>query len=618
MHNFGYSEDGRPGRVGDLHLWRRILVYCASHRLPLAGAVMLSLLITAAGLMLPKLMQLGIDGSIVVTGLSLEQRLGELGRIVLAYGGLVVVVFLAGFSQIILLEWVGQSIMDRLRQALFAHLLTLDMGFFHRQQTGRLVTRLTNDIQNMHEMFTSVMVTLFNDALKLLGIFCFLFFMNSSLALVMSLFVPLALLTTIRFSRLARGRFRAIRSQLARLNGFLAESLASVNLIQVFNRQAGMVGRYRGQTEEYLQRNLSQIKLFGLFMPLTDLMSATAVALILWCGGGEIIRSRLSLGELVAFLSYMRLFFQPLREVSQKYSIVQSAMASAERIFQLLDTPSAIVAPRESSQVPELKGDLCFEAVWFGYSPDTAVLQGIDLRVRQGETLALIGTTGAGKSTLINLLCRYYDPDQGRIRIGSHPLKTIPLATLRAHIGVIMQDIFILPDTIQANIILDAPLDRGKLAGLLHRTGLEAFIQSLPQGLATLIGEGAKELSVGEKQLLSFVRALYRDPAILILDEATSSIDAESERILEEAMAVGLEGRTSLVIAHRLSTIRRVDRIVVLDQGRVAEQGSHGELMARPSLYRELVNLDLEDNRRSNGADGSLGPRRPQGPAEAP
>lgn len=596
MHNFGYAEEGQQDTHGDFRLWRRTLSYCSDHLGAILGAIVLSLVVSVATLALPRLMQIGIDQYIVANALEPAGRIEGLAQVALQYGLLVGLVFAATFIQVVLLEWIGQSVMHRLRQHLFTHLLTLDLAFFHNQPAGRLVTRLTNDIQNMHEMFTSVMVTLFNDGLKLVGIFWFLAMMNGRLALVMALFVPLAVVSTQLFSRIARLKFRAIRSQMAKMNAFLAESLGGIGVVQVFGAQERSRKAYQDLTEGYLKRSLDQIKVFGAFMPLTELMGSVATALIIWYGGGEVLRSQLTIGEIAAFLSYMRLFFQPLRELSQKYSIVQSAMASAERIFQTIDTRSTIPEAMPASAAPDIRlnGVIEFDQVSFAYNANTPVLSDINLTVQPGETVALVGATGAGKSTLISLLIRFYDPVQGAIRIDGRDVREIPLETLRMQVGVIMQDIFILPDTVLANIYLDQPRDEGKLNQLLSRAGLQTFIARLPRGLETRIGEGGLNLSVGEKQLLSFARALYRDPAILVLDEATASIDTESENLLEQAIAEGFRGRTSLVIAHRLSTIRRADRILVMDQGRIVEQGSHESLMAVNSLYSQLVRLDLQ------------------------
>ncbi|PIE60602.1 MAG: ABC transporter ATP-binding protein [Desulfobulbus propionicus] len=594
MISYGYSEKGQQGNIGDVMLWRRILRYCKEHMVFICFAILLSLAISGATLALPKLVQYAIDSYMApVSAPPMDIRLAGLQKVALWYGCLIIALFGAGFLQVVLLEWVGQSIMDTLRQQLFAHVLTLDMWFFHEQKVGRLVTRLTNDIQNMYEMFTSVMVTMCNDLFKLVGIFCVLFYMNAYLALWLTLFIPLACIVTSFFAKIARERFRRIRTQLARLNGFLAETLEAMTIIQVFNRQKISGEKYCQQTQEYLDRNLDQIKVFAFFMPLADLMSASSVACILWYGGGEHLQGRLTLGELVAFLAYMRLFFQPLRELAQKYSIVQSAMASAERIFQLLDTQPRLVVSEQAVEPGSTAGALCFDHVHFSYDGQEKVLRDIHLDIAAGETVALVGSTGAGKTTLIHLLARFYDPDSGRVTIDGIDVRTFTLDSLRSQVAVIMQDIYLLPDTVRANIILDGEYNEQRLTTILQDTALQSFIDKLPKGLDTVIGEDVKALSVGEKQLLSFVRSMYRDPAILVLDEATSSIDVESERLLERAVAEGFKGRTSIIIAHRLSTIRRADRIIVLDQGKIIEQGSHEELMARKSRYKTFVELDI-------------------------
>lgn len=593
MHNFGYDEDGWSGTEKDHHIWKKILRYSYRFYPGLLLAIVLSFLVTGATLWLPRLMQQGIDQYITATGLEAQVRIHGLGSIALFYGILVAVVFLAGFLQIVILEWIGQSIMYTIRQDLFSHLLKLDLAFFNRQPGGRLVTRLTNDIQNMHEMFTTVLVTVFNDFLKLAGILVLLFMMNFRLALLLSVFVPASIGITIIFARLARQKFRAIRQQLVKLNSFLQESIFGLSVIQLFNCQKDNYGKYFTLSEEYVKRTLAQIRLFGTFMPLTELMSSVAIAMIVWYGGGEVIRHKLTLGELVAFLSYMRLFFQPLRELSQKYSIVQSALASAERIFELLGRKMEIRSPALPATTSAIRGGLTFEKVSFGYEKNEPILHEIELSITQGETVAVVGSTGAGKSTLINLLVRFYDPQQGRILLDGVDVRDFSLNDLRRIIGVVMQDVFIIPDTLLANIILETGADRETVSGIIGKAGMEDFVKGLPYGLDTLIGEGNLELSTGEKQLLCFARVLCRDPVVLILDEATSSIDTATENILERTVAASFEGRTSLVIAHRLSTIRRADRIVVMDKGRIVEQGTHEELMGIKGMYYFLVNLDL-------------------------
>ena len=594
MKNFGYSEEGARISLGDFQLWRRIAMFCRPHLPRLFLALVLSLLVTGATLALPHLMQNGIDSFITNHSLPDHLRIAGLMRTAIFYGGIVGALFVASFCQIMVLEWIGQSIMHTIRQELFSHLLSLDMAFFNSTPTGRLVTRLTNDIQNMHEMFTSVIITLFNDLLRLGAIIVLLYLMNANLAALMTIFVPLSLIITVSFARLARERFRAIRTQLARLNSFLSETISGIAILQLFGREESSRQEFEELSEGFLHHALRQIKLFGTFMPLTEFMSSTAVAMILWYGGGEVLKNRLTLGELVAFLSYMRLFFQPLRELSQKYSIVQSAMASAERIFQLLDRKSNLKQPAQPKKITNPKGRLQFKNITFSYNKieQTPLIEEMSLTIEAGETVALVGTTGSGKTTLVSLLLRFYDPEKGNITIDGVNISELDLHELRTLIGVILQDVLILQDTLLANIVLDTGRTRTDVENIMRKTGMARFVEKLPEGLDTLIGEGGQELSTGEKQLLAFARVLCRDPAILILDEATAAIDTESENILEEAIADSFTGRTSLIIAHRLSTIRRADRIIVMQAGKIIEQGTHMTLLNKKGEYARMVAMD--------------------------
>lgn len=596
MRNFGYFEEDYTPSLSEKGLWRRILAYLKPFRIPFAGAVLLSLSVTASALGLPWLMQQAIDLYITNPGLDFDLRLTGLTRNVLLYGGLISIGFITAFLQVLVLEWIGQSIMHSLRQDLFSHLLTIETGFFSKQPIGRLVTRLTNDVQNMHEMFTSIMVTIFNDLLRMICILGLLVYLNLKLGLILCLFVPLAAVVTLLFSRLARNHFRAIRKQLSKLNGFVQEAVSGVSLVQLFGRGNDLKDEFAELNNNYLTKTLAQIRLFGTFMPITELMGSLAIALILWYGGGEIIRRQLSLGELVAFLSYMRLFFQPLRELSQKYSIVQSALASAERIFHLLDTDPEEELDPVSTQKEQrsLIGDLCFHKVNFSYIPGQEILHDISFTVQRGETVAIVGSTGSGKSTLINLMLGFYEPDSGSITLGGHSLAEIPKKELRQEIGVVMQEMLILQDTLLNNIILDTGRQHHEVIQLLEQTRLTQFLANLPQGLDTLIGEGGQAMSTGEKQLLAIARVLCRNPSLLVLDEASSAIDSKTEELLEQPLEHCFKGKTVLIIAHRLSTVQRADRIIVMDGGRIREQGSHSELLSQGGLYRRLVALDFE------------------------
>lgn len=456
-YGYGYFEEDKLSKVADRRLWRRVISYSVPYWRRLIAAILLSFAVIGASLALPHMVRLGIDQYIVNTDMVVSERIGGLGMLAGIFVGVIIAGFLANFLQVIILEWTGQTIMHALRQQLFKHMLGLDISFFHNNPGGKLVTRLTNDIQNMHEMFTSVIVTLFNDFIKLVAIMVILFWMNWRLALILSCLVPLIIGNTLWFSSLAREAFRAIRTQLARINSFLQESLSGISVLQIFMRQADTFKRFTELSNAYLQKNLYQIRIFAVFMPVVDLFSSIAQASIIWYGGGQIIQEQMSLGELAAFLSYMRLFFQPIRDLSQKYSIVQSAMASAERIFQLLDTAPACAPVGLIPGQPEMKGEVSFHHVHFAYDTEQ-ILTDLSFHVAPGKTLAIVGATGSGKSTIVNLLERFYEPDKGEIRIDGQDIRSLNSRWLRERLGLVMQDVFIVPGSIRQNILLDKEL----------------------------------------------------------------------------------------------------------------------------------------------------------------
>lgn len=593
-YGYGYFEEDHLGQVGDASLWRRITGYSWPYRGKLALAILLSLVIIGSSLSLPHMVRLGIDNYIVDTTLSNTDRINGLSTLASIFISVVIIGFIANFLQVIILEWTGQTIMHNLRQQLFSHMLNLDIAFFNNNPSGKLVTRLTNDIQNMYEMFTSVIVTLFNDSIKLLGIMVILFYMNWRLALILSLLVPLIVLNTMWFSRLARDAFRTIRTHVARINAYVQESISGISVIQLFLRERDTYKKFTELNTGYLQSNLYQIKIFAVFMPAIELFSAMATGCIIWYGGGQIIQQNMTIGELAAFIAYMRLFFQPIRELSQKYSIVQSAMASAERIFQLLDTKGTLLSAKIKEEQPLMNGEIEFRGIHFSYDQDQKVLCDLSFKVKPGQTLAIVGATGSGKSTIVNLLERFYDPEQGEILIDGQDIRSLNTFWLRKHIGLVMQDVFIVPGTIRDNILLDTEMEERPLEVIVKKAQLTGLIQQLPKGLETEIGEGGMDLSSGQKQLLTFARVLARDPKILVLDEATSSVDSATEILIDRAIASTLANRTSIVIAHRLSTIQRADHILVMDQGRIVEQGNHETLLREKGLYHRLQSLQVK------------------------
>lgn len=594
-HNFGYFEEGHQGRGDGGRLWLRLFALALPRWPWVAVAVLLSFAVTGATLTVPYLVRLAMDRYIVNTALPAAARLHGLMALAGLFAVVAVTGFLASFMQVKVLERTGQSIMQGLRQRLFGHMVRLDLSFFQSQPTGKLVTRVTNDIQNLHEMFTSVIVTMFNDVLTLVGILALLCWLNWRLALLLFLLLPLLFLHTFWFTRLARDAFRAIRSGLARINSFLQESLAGIAVLQIFGREAEVRRRFAAVNADYLHHTLRQIRIFGLFMPAVDFLNAVGIAGVLWLGGREIMAGRMSLGVLVAFLSYLRLLFQPLRELSQKSSVVQSALASAERIFELLDRESAMRVPARSAAVPSFRGAIAFEGVTFGYEPEKTVLREISFAAAPGGTIALVGATGSGKSTVINLLERFHDPQAGTVRIDGIDLRELAPEAIRSQIGLIMQEVFVLPATLRENILLGRGVEEAALARVIAGAQLGELVAQLPEGLETMIGEGGLGLSAGQRQLLAFARVLARDPRILVLDEATANIDSETEIKIDRALAAAMAGRTCIVIAHRLSTVRRAGRIIVLDHGRIVEQGTHAELLARQGLYAHLHALQFRN-----------------------
>jgi ATP-binding cassette subfamily B protein len=591
QYGFGYFEEDKLGEVTDFNLWRRILGYAVHYWQGVALAVFLSFAVIGSSLLLPYLVRLGVDNYIINVEITVSERFSGLTILAVIFGVAVIVGFIGNYFQVTVLEWTGQNIMHRLRQHIYIHMLGLDLAFFNENPSGKLVTRLTNDVQNMHEMFTSVIVTLFNDVIRIIGILVLLYWLNWRLAVLMTLLLPAILVATLWFSKIARNVYREIRTNLAKINAYLQEAVSGISLIQLFQREKDTERSFVNLNQAYFASTVQQIKIFGIFMPVLDILASTATAISIWYGGILILRGEMTIGILVAFLSYMRLFFQPLRELSQKYSIVQSAMASAERIFQLLDTRSGLPVLPEPFGPQAVSGTLEFSNVTFGYDPDKPVIHNLSMKVAPGETVAIVGATGSGKSTIINLLERMYDPDSGRILLDGHDLRELDPQWLRNTVGLVMQEVYLLRGTIKENILLDSGMGEQGLTAILQLAQLDELIGRLPQGIHTKIGEGNLELSAGERQLLTLARVMVRDPEILVLDEATANVDSETEILVERAIDATLSRRTSIVIAHRLSTIRRADRIIFMDSGQIVEEGTHEKLMADKGFYNRLQNL---------------------------
>ncbi len=518
-----------------------------------------------------------------------ERDLRGLSLVGIALLSFLLISFLLGYGEYYLLELIGQRIMQDIRLELFQRMQSQGVNFFDRHPVGRLVTRVTNDIENLNEMFKSVMVTVFKDVFILTGILIILLYLNWRLALVAFALLPIIFGLALLFSSLAREAFRELRAKVAKMNAFLQERITAMRIIQLFASEPFQQERFGIINHENYVAGMKQIKIFAVFMPVMDLFASFAVALIIWYGGGKVINEQLSLGSLVAFISYIQMFFRPIRDISEKYNIMQSAMASTERIVEFLDHREDISDPEDPQKPDKMEGHLEFKNVSFGYDKERLVVKNLSFEVKPGEMVALVGATGAGKTTVVNLIERFYDPLEGEVLLDGVDVRRRAQHELRSHIGLVMQDVFIFSGSLIDNILLGKERKAsGVLEQAVRQANADKLVQKLPAGFEHEIGEEGSNISAGERQLLSFARALAHEPKLLILDEATSSVDPETERLIQEAISKMTRKHTTLVVAHRLSTIRNADRILVMHHGRIREQGTHDELMSLRGIYYKL------------------------------
>ena len=596
----------------DAALMRRLLRYVAPYR----GTAVLALLLLlgTAGLTLvgPALTQRALDVAVPAGDLGLLRTLAIL------FLASLLLEFLFDYGQAYLTAWMGQRVMADLRLTVFSHLQRLSVSYFDKNPVGRLMTRVTSDVETLNELFSSGVVTVFGDIFTLMAIVVNMLLIDWRLALVSFAVIPLMMLAAVTFRRLVRSSFSDIRVQVAKLNAFLQEHLSGMRVVQLFGREAAEARAFGVVNNEHLRAHLRSITVYAVFFPVVEFLTSVALALLLWRGGARVLDGTLTVGVLAAFIQLTRRFFQPLQDLSEKYNLLQSAMASSERIFRLLDTEPTVKPPVSPVRLASpVRGEVVFEDVWFRYAVPSSefrapsseiasgngergtgnegwVLRGISFRASPGQTIALVGHTGAGKTTIINLLLRFYDPDRGRITVDGVDIRDLDPSDLRGLIGFVQQDLFLFTGDIGHNLSLDAGISPAEVQLAAQRVGADRFIQRLPSGYGHVLGERGRSLSVGERQLLSFARALARDPRILVLDEATSSVDAEAEALIQQAVGELMRGRTSLVVAHRLSTILHADEILVLHHGEIRERGTHRTLLAQGGLYERLYRLQLE------------------------
>ena len=605
-------QEEKLGKVYDGHLMRRLIAYVKPYKGITALAVVLVIVSSLLQLVGPVAVAAAVD--LYIAPVASDAQLSTMVHWVRAllppdlsaWGGILwvswayliasvlgfVVLYLQGYVMLLM----GQYVMRDLRQEVFAHVQKLPVRYFDRNPVGRIVTRVTTDVGSLNELFTAGLVSIFGDLVLLGGIVAVLFWLNWRLALVAFAVLPLMMLLTMWFKIRARQRYREVRVKIAAINSFLQEHITGMSVVQLFNRERQAFREFSKINEEHREANVHTIFYYAVYYPAIELITAGGIALLIWYGGGAVIQGVISLGALIAFVQFAQRFYQPLADLSEKYNTLQSAMASSERIFALMDTPVEIASPPDAHRPQAVQGAIEFDQVRFGYHPGEEVVHGVSFRVEPGETLAVVGHTGAGKSTLTNLLLRFYDVDSGAVRLDGVDVRQWDLPTLRNAIGLVLQDVFLFSGTIGANIRLGEPsIDPERLRWAAQEVHALDFIERLPDGFDTQVKERGAGLSVGQKQLIAFARALAFDPRILILDEATSSIDTETEHLIQLALDRLVQDRTSVVIAHRLSTIKKASRILVMHKGEVREQGTHQELLALGGIYHKLYLLQYRD-----------------------
>ncbi len=594
-------EDDPLEKSYDSKLLLRLLTYLRPYVWPVFLSFVLIVAMAGLDLVGPYLTKVAIDEHIQ------KGDAQGLLRIAALFGLALGLAFVVRFGQVFILQMTGQRVMLDMRRQIFGHLQKLHVGFYDKHPVGRLVTRVTSDVDAVNELFTSGVVTVFGDLFTLLGIMGVMLSLNWRLALVTFAVLPLFFLVTDWFRRGARESFREVRKWVARINAFLQENLTGMAVVQLFRREERNRALFAGINRSHADANLKSIFYYAVFYPAIDVLAAIAVALILIYGGSRVLEGTLTVGALVAFIQYTDRFWRPISDLSEKFNILQSAMASSERIFQLLDTKPAIVASPVAHRPNHVEGRIAFEGVSFAYNPGEWVLRDITFAVEPGRSLALVGATGAGKTSIISLLQRFYDVQKGRISLDGVDVRDWDPTALRRAMALVLQDVHLFSGTIASNIRLGSEIPIERVRAAARAVHAEPFIQRLAGGYDAEVKERGATLSTGQKQLLSFARALAHDPRVLILDEATSSVDTETERQIQDALRVLLRGRTAIVIAHRLSTIRNVDEILVLHKGRIRERGPHEALLAQRGLYWRLYQLQYKDQ-EFGAADAAAAP----------
>ncbi len=590
------QEDEILGKAYDGTLMRRLLRYLKPYRWHVVLGITLSIAVSAMEAVRPYFTKVAVDVNIA------EKDPQGLLTTTLLFFGVMVVRGIVQYFNAYLTQWIGQRTIFDLRMEVFEHLQRLGLRFFDRNPIGRLITRVTNDIEVLNEMFSSGIVMVFSDIFTIIGILYFMFSMNWQLALMSLSVLPLLFYGTFLFRKKAREAYREVRLHIARINTFMQEHITGMMVDQVFNRERRAFEQFSGINAQHRDANIKSIFYYALFYPGVDLIGAIAVGLIVWYAGVAALDGALTIGTVMAFLQFNEMFWRPIRDLSEKYNIMQTAMASSERVFRLLDDTTMIRDSADAQPLPKARGEIEFRNVWFAYNPAPGgkepewVLKDVSFTIKAGETIAIVGHTGAGKTTIISLLARFYDVVKGQILVDGIDIRQVKQQDLRRHMAVVLQDVFLFSGDITGNIGLGSEaISDDRVRAAARVVGAHRFIEQLPGGYHAEVKERGSTLSVGQKQLISFARALAFHPSILILDEATSSVDTETEILIQQAIKKLLQGRTSIVIAHRLSTIQSADTILVMHKGEIREMGKHQELLSLGGLYYRLYQLQYKD-----------------------
>jgi ATP-binding cassette subfamily B protein len=609
-----FREEEKLGKLYDSQLTHRLMQYLRPYRLQVIGALSFTLGITALEIAGPYLFHIGIDNYIIpgfAGNITRKIAIVGLGWVVLAYAGSILASFALQYVQVRIMQWVGQKTMYDLRREIFSHLQRLPMSFFDRSPIGRLVTRSTTDVDALNDLFASGVVAMLNDFFLLIAMAVVLFKWNRPLAFATFSPLPFMILLTYFFRNRVRDANRRIRTAIAAINAYLQEHVSGMAIVQLFNREKKSRKRFAELNRTHMIAYKDAIDAFSFFYPGVEFLSMSGIALLSWVGGTRVIAGTIEIGVLVAFMMYAQRFFRPIQDLSEKFNILQSAMAASERIFRLLDEPVTITSPTEVHTLAVPRGEIEFRNVWFAYHGGSApedkdwILRDVSFRVEPGQTLAIVGHTGAGKTTIIQLLLRFYDIQRGEILLDGIDIRQLELQDLRRLFGIVLQDPFLFTGTLESNVKLGTTtIDRAGAEAALREVGLGPFVASQALGVETPVTERGATLSVGQRQLVSFARALAHDPKFLILDEATSSVDTKTELMIREALDRLLKGRTAIVIAHRLSTIQHANRILVFHKGRLREQGSHQELLALRGIYYRLYQLQYKEQELATALPG--------------